>query len=450
MTLIIILAAIAIMVSFNALYVGAEFATVQSRKTRISQMAANGDKTAQKLLPIMEDGKRLDNYIATCQIGITISSLVLGAYGQGSVAAKLAPVLAGLGNWADATAETISATLMLILLTILQVVMGELLPKSLALQFPEKVALYTLAPMRWSEMVLKPFVWFFNGSGNILMRLIGLDHGHGHGNVHSPEEIELLVSDSTEGGLLDEDERQMLRNAFRLRDLTARQVMTPRTKIIAAPIDSAPATVLKTAIDSGFSRIPIYEDNSDQIKGYVHVKDLFKLTLKNEGSLKEIMREVIYVPETLPVANLWVELGDTLRYLAIVLDEYGGTDGMVTIEDLVEEITGEVQDEFDNEVALVSAGKDGRVYLKAELLIVDINEYYDMSFTTELADTIGGLVFTKLGHVAEVGDEIELGETNTKVRVEQIDGLTITEVSLLLPGAKNADTGEWEVANRDE
>ncbi len=444
------------MVSFNALFVAAEFAAVQSRKTRVSQMADSGNRLAKALLPILENPKRLDNYIATCQIGITISSLVLGAYGQGSVAEALKPWLAQVIGGGEATtasvatAETLAATLMLVLLTILQVIFGELLPKSLALQFPESVAQYTLPPMRWSEFVLKPFVWFLNGSGNIIMKILGIKGGHDHGpDVHSPEEIEILVSDSAEGGILDEDERQMLRNAFRMRDLVARQVMTPRTKLTVVPLNSDPKDVLRTAIDAGYSRIPLYEDNNDQIKGYVHVKDLFRMTLNNEGTLRSIMRDAIFIPETLSVVELWEKLGEDLHYIAIVLDEYGGTAGMITIEDLVEEITGEVQDEFDNEAALVSAGKDGRVYLNAELLVSDVNEYYGLDFTTEQGDTLGGLVFTKLGQLAKVGDEVVGGKPPTTIRVEQTDGHTITEVSLLLPGKLDANTGEWEVADRD-
>ena len=237
-TLIFVIITITLMVSANALYVAAEFATVSARKTRLTQMAGSGNRLAAMLLPYVEDHKALDNYIAACQVGITVSSLVLGAYGQSTVATLLAPILAKLGNLAEPVAFSISATVVLILLTILQVVMGELFPKSVAIQYPEQLALATVLPMKWSLLIFRPFIWLLNGSGNVILKLIGKEQGADHTHFHSPEEIELLVNESHEGGLLDDEAQQMLRNALRLRELTARQVMVPRTRMVAAPVGS--------------------------------------------------------------------------------------------------------------------------------------------------------------------------------------------------------------------
>lgn len=461
---------VALMVAANALFVAAEFATVGSRKTRVNRMAARGDRFARMLLPIMEDSRRLDNYIAACQLGITASSLVLGAYGQNTVAAALAPLLIRLGALAAPAAESISATGILIFFTVLQVVFGELFPKSLAVQFREDVARATVLPVRWARVLLAPFIWFFNGSGNIILRLIGAGGHHEHSEVHSPQEIELLVSDSYEGGLLDDEERQMLRNAFRMRDLVARQVMTPRTRMAAAPTGSSVHDLLELATAKGVSRIPLYRESLDQLVGFVHVKDVFKLHVQQDANLAQILRELIYVPETLSINEVWRTLNVSRQYLAIVFDEYGGTAGLVTYEDLIEEIFGELQDEFDDESALIAADEQGRLYLSAELLVTDVNEYLELDLPDDESDSLGGLVFSCLGRLPVVGDEVLLdaatdaalesatfegdegapaARRSVRVRVEAMDGRTITEVSLQLPERPTGPIGEWEVVARE-
>jgi len=270
-------AIIVLLVSLNALYVAAEFATVAARKTRIKQLADEGNALAKILYPIMDDAQGLDRYVATCQIGITISSLLLGMYGQDVIAAQLVGLFGFLDGFASfITAETLAAVIVLILITTLQVVLGELLPKSISIQYPEQVALALTIPMRLSLFVLNPLIWFFNGSGNILLKLMGREHHEGHGHVHSPQEIELLVQESHEEGLLDADEKQMLRNAFRMRDLTARQVMIHRTRIVAAPLTISMEELLQLATETGKSRIPLYKDDIDNLSFFVHIKDVFR------------------------------------------------------------------------------------------------------------------------------------------------------------------------------
>ncbi len=207
-------------------------------------------------------------------------------------------------------------------------------------------------PMKISLKFFTPLIWLFNGSGALILRLLGHSPADKPTNVHSAEEIELLVSESHEGGLLDDVERQMLRNAFRMRELTAKQVMLHRTKLIAAPASSTVLQVLNLAMAEGFSRIPIYTESIDDIIGFVHVKDLFRLHVRDEQSLQSVVREVVYVPETMPVGDVWEKLNTRRKYLAVVFDEFGGTAGLITFEDLIEEIFGELQDEFDDEMAL--------------------------------------------------------------------------------------------------
>jgi CBS domain containing-hemolysin-like protein len=418
---------------------------------------------AQMLLPIMEDSKALDNYVAACQVGITISSLVVGAYGQNVIASLfitpmvtvitwLSPVLTSLGldsaTAVTAAAESIAAILVLIFITVLQVIMGELFPKSIAIQYPEQVALATVVPMRWSQLLLRPFIAIFNGSGRLILRWLGHEGGESHGQAHSPQEIEILVTESHESGLLEDSERQFLRNAFRLRDLTARQVMNHRTRLMAASVNSSIRDIMDMAIQAGYSRIPIYRESIDDILGFVHIKDLFRLHVQNRSDLESIIREVVYVPEMLPAADVWEKLDLSRKYLAIVFDEYGGTAGLITFEDLIEEIFGELQDEFDDEMALIARDKDGRVYLRGDLLVSDVNEYLELNLPEAAADTLSGLIFNELGRPPMDHEEVPIGDI--KIRVEAMADLGVSEVSLQMPTSGSSMTfSEWEVADHE-
>lgn len=449
---------ISLMILANALYVAAEFATVSSRRTRINQLATQGNRLAQVLLPIMEDSKALDRYVAACQIGITISSLVLGAYAQNAIAVRLVNPLSSLllqlgqtgsAETAVVASETISVIVVLVFITTLQVVLGELLPKSIAIQYPERIATALIWPMKLSLRLFTPLIWLFNGSATVLLRLLGYNGADKATRAHSPEEIELLVTESHEGGLLDDSERRMLRNAFRLRELSTRQVMIHRTKMLATPTDIPVHELLQLAIEAGYSRIPLYRDSIDDIVGFVHVKDVFRLHVEGRADVESVMRNVLFVPETLPVVDVWQQLNIGGQYLAIVFDEFGGTAGLITLEDLIEEIFGELQDEFDDEMAMVARDKEGRIYLRGDLLVSDVNEYLELDLPVEATDTLGGLVFSQLGRLPTEGDEVKFGET--VIRVETTEDFSILEVSLLLPpgGESQLPFTEWEVAEHD-
>ncbi|GBL18629.1 UPF0053 protein YhdP [Anaerolineaceae bacterium] len=435
---------IALLTGLTALYVGAEFAVVKSRRTRISQLAASGNRFARQLLPILEDSRKLDQFVAACQVGISLTGLLLGAYGEAVLAPRLAPLLGGTQS------HSLAATIVLLLLTILLVLLGELIPKSLALQYPHRTALASMLPMRASQIIFAPLIWLLNGSALVLLRLLGRSAAPVRGSLHSAEEIEQLVEDSHAGGVLDADERQMLRNTLRLRDRVARQVMTPRTRLYAAPADSSVHALLQGACEAGHSRIPLYRNTIDQIIGFVHIKDVLRLQVQGRENLAEILREAVFVPETLPLAAVWAALETKHQYMATVFDEYGGTAGIITMEDLLEEIFGELQDEFDTkENALVSADKTGRLFLRGELLVEDVNEYLALSLPEQEMDTLGGLVFEALGRRPSVGDEVTLGVPGISVRVESIDELAVLEVSLLLGPKVQTQVGEWAVAARE-
>jgi CBS domain containing-hemolysin-like protein len=455
--MIIFLAAfitISLMILLTALYVGAEFATVAARRTRVGQMAAQGDSLARMLLPYLEDSRKLDRYVAACQVGITISSLVLGAYAQGAIATRLAGPLGDLlGSVVSPTTAvrlgtSLSVIGVLVFITALQVILGELLPKSLAIQNPEGLARAVVWPMRISLALFALPIWLFNGSANLLLRLAGRDTHTASGRAHSAEEIELLVTESHEGGLLDDNERRLLRNALRLRELTARQVMVHRTRITAAPTETSALQLMHLAVEVGYSRIPLYRQSIDDIVGFVHVKDVFRLYHQGVSDVGSVVRDVVYVPETLSASDVWDRLEERGSYLAIVFDEFGGTAGLLTLEDLIEEIFGELQDEFDDEAAIIARDKEGRIYLRADLLVVDVNEYLDLDLPEEAADTLSGLVFSGLGRPPVVGDEARFADV--VIRVETMEDLGVGEVSLALP-PREADSPftEWDMAEHD-
>lgn len=427
-----------LLVAVNAFFVLAEFASVRARRTRVEQMADEGNERARKLLPTLEQPAALDHYVATCQIGITLASLALGFYGQDA----LAPILEG---WfgplvGRATAVTIATIGALLIMTALQIVFGELVPKAIAVRYPERSALAAAGLMSVSMRLLGPFVSAFNGCANLLLRLLKLQRADGHSHVHSPEEIELLVAESGRGGVLDPIERQMLHNAFDLTQLMARQVMIPRNRLALADVHTSVPDMLATLAASTHSRIPVYEGSQDQVLGIVHLKDVFRLHASGSGTVRDIVRPVPFVPETMPVGDLWQVLTQRQTYLAVVIDEYGGTAGIVTQEDLLEEIIGEVQDEFDIETAPIDPSEDGRVSVRGDVLVEHVNSSLGLGLPTDRTDTIGGLVTDALGRLAEPGDEVRIN--GIRLEVLTVRGRSVGRLAIDLPGVDPQQRGE--------
>lgn len=436
----IVLAVIIILLLVNALYVAAEFATLSARRSRLAQMADEGNRLARIILPIAEDPRRLDTYIAACQLGITLSSLVLGFYAQSALSPLVAPLLSRFGGLAPATAASLSATVVLLVLTGVQVIVGELVPKNIGIQYPERLALFTAVPMRWSMVLFRPLIWLFNGSGQLVLRVLRLEPAAEHTHIHSPEEIAILVEESGTGGLLDRQERQLIENTLWLSRSTVRQVMVPRTRVLAAPLGQPCDDLFALLAESPFSRLPLYEDSIDDIAGVVHLKDLLCLHRLEAEQLeadpgcppstdvRQVMSPALYVPESMAADEAITLLQHKRYHVAVVLDEYGGTAGIVTLEDLIEEIFGELQDEFDQEVPPFRALPGNRIVLRWDWLVEDLNELLELDLPSEHADTIGGLVLGELGHVPQVGDQADF--KGAAFRVEKVDGKAVTAVSL--------------------
>lgn len=437
---VIVVAVVILLTAVMALYVAAEFAAVSSRRTRVEELADGGNRLAVSLLPILKDPIQLDRYIAACQIGITLSSLIVGFYGQAQLTPVIAPWLSGTFGVPEPAAAPITSVVILVLLTALQVVFGELLPKSVAVRYPERVALSTMLPMRWSLVMLRPLIAVLNGSALILMRRLGLHHAGEHSHVHSPEELEFLFRESARGGYIDAGEREMLENVLHIRTRTARQIMVPRTRMVTASATATPRQLLPELVASPHTRFPVIGETSDEILGMVHLRELFSFAQEHpEGDLMGMIKPLPLLPESISVSELWAELRQQRVHMAVLFDEYGGVAGLVTLEDVIEEVVGELQDEFDHEIEAVRELGDGRVRLRGDLLVAAVNNRFLLDLPTD-TDTIGGLVMEKLEHSPRVGERLEL--VGVHLQVEAVAEGAVTDVLLELP----RDPVEGEVA----
>ncbi len=426
-----VFAVITALLLINALYVAAEFATLSSRRSRLAQMAEEGNRLAGMILPIVEEPRRLDIYIAACQLGITLSSLVLGFYAQAALSSVVAPWLERLGISSGVAALSLSATVILLVLTSFQVVIGELVPKNIAVQYPERLALLTAVPLRWSMAFFRPLIWLFNGSGQMILKLMGVEPTREHVHIHTADEIAILVVESGAGGVLDKQERRLIENTLWMRRSTVRQIMVPRTRVLAAPVDTPCDQLFSQLASSYFSRLPLYDGSIDNIVGIVHLKDLLclhALAGMECADVRQVMAPALFIPESMAADEAFALLQTRRNHVAVVLDEFGGTAGIVTLEDLIEEIFGEVQDEFDQEVPLFRVLPGNRVLVRWDWLIEDLNELLNLRLPSEEADTIGGLVLNELAHVPDVGEIVEVA--GVSLRVERVEGKAVAAVSL--------------------
>ena len=415
------------MVAFNALYVAAEFSTIGSRRSRVQDAAASGSGAAARLLAILHDPKQLDNYVAASQVGITISSLVAGAYGQARLTPLLESAFGGVGR-------TVAVLIVLVAITAVQVVLGELLPKTIAIRYPERLAMATLPPMRISRWIFRPLVAVFNGSAFALLRAWHLNGDPGHAHVHSPEELAGLYRASAAGGLIEAAEREMLAGVLTVETRMVREIMTPRRRLVTVRETMRADEALTLLAASAHTRFPVTSEDDDVI-GIVHLRDLFvQAQADPASSVSELTRPVVAVAEVLTVPKLWRTLRDGEQHCAIVVNEYGSVVGMITLEDAIEEIFGEVQDEFDLEDEPISVA-DGRVSVRGEVLLEVLRERFDLDIASDEVDTVGGLLWHLLGRLPVVGDEVRLEPDGIVLRVDAVDGMAVARAGFTVPGA---------------
>ncbi len=406
------------LIVINALYVAAEFAAVGVRKSRIRQMAEEGSSLAKLFLPWLVDPHKLDQYIAACQIGITLSSLILGAYGQEALAGPLAGIIVQWGGVQEVAAYSAASLSVLIFLTTLQVILGELVPKSIALQYSTQAALLSLFPMRWSLTVFSWLIAILNGSALIILKIFGVKYGV-HRHVHSPEEIEMLITESRDGGVLEADEHQRLQRALQLGKRPAHQLMVPRRYMSGIDVELPMDQVMKQIAESPYSHLPVYRGSMDNVIGIVHVKEvaIHYIEKGTIGSITEIMRPLMSVPENVTADALLNLLRQRRSHQAMVVDEFGGTEGLVTLEDVLTEMLGEVADEFKLDQPQPERLPDGRVRLPG-LMRLDMAEPWLGVLWQGDADTISGHVMEVLGTVPVARQRVTID--GVEVEIEQV------------------------------
>jgi CBS domain containing-hemolysin-like protein len=423
------LVGVVFLVLANGFFVAAEFSLVSVRRTRVIEMVEQGVPGATWVKKAIENPDRV---IAATQLGITLASLGLGWVGEPALAHLLNPIVELFpATIRSGISHSLSAGLAFALITSLHVVVGELAPKSIALQNPERASLVVAQPTVWAEWIFKPVIWALNGSGNFLLRLVGVKPASGHELVHSVGELKMLVTASTEGGMVEAEESEMLHAIFDLGELVVRQVMIPRTEVVAVEADAPLEEIISLVTQSTFTKFPVYEDNPDQVLGIVHVKDLLRAMQSPDNkacTARSLMREPIFVPETIAVSALLGKFRENRQHIAIVLDEFGGTAGLVTLEDLLEEIVGEVSDPFDRITPEFQTLADGSVLIDGLTLIDEVNQHLGLNLQDPNYDTIAGYMLGKLGRIPRVGDVVEVDGAH--LRVENMDRLRIARLSI--------------------
>lgn len=398
----------ALLIFLNGFFVAAEFAIVKVRASQI-EIYAPKESLARKIA--LRITKHLDAYLAATQLGITIASIGLGWVAEGTFAELIMRAFTAFEvAITSATAHKVSFVLSFGLVTFLHVVFGELAPKSLSIRYALKVTLITAIPLQVFYYIFMPFIWLFNGFANLMLRMVGVKNQHEH-DTHSEEELRLLIGESREAEKIDANEYELIQNVFEFDNYTVRQILVPRTQISAVPIETTVTEMIEHCLNEGFTRIPVYEETIDNVKGIVHVKDLLKLVQNPEKTLKDVLRQPYFVSSNKRIVDLLREFQRTKTQIAIVVDEYGGTLGIVTLEDIVEELVGEIHDEFDEDEKAIEKLNDREFSIYAQTDIVELNRSLPFPLTISGEyQTLSGLLIQQFGRIPEVGEKIELEE----------------------------------------
>ena len=432
-----------LLIGLTALYVAAEFAAVGARRSRLRRLAEDGNALAARVLPVLEDRRELDRYIAASQVGITLSSLVAGAYAQAILAPRAAPVLQQWTGLQPDTALQTAAIAILAVLTVLSVIVGELVPKAVALQHPTETLIYTVIPMQWSLRAYAWLIWLFNGSGNLILRAVGVP-STSHRHVHSPDEIALLIADSRDGGLLEPQEQVRLHRALRLGLRDAKQLMVPRERLAAIDLRTDWRDVLRMVATGPYSRLPVFRETLDVIVGILHTKDVVThfVARGDAGSLAGLVRPVERVPETMSVDRLLAFLRERRSHQALVVDASGTVVGMITLEDVLGELLGSVPDEFKAPRLLPLRLSDGRrVRLPGDLPLERARVWVEGAWPTE-GLTVGEFVAREAGRVPEPSERLVIREL--PVEIESVENGRIASVIVTPP------TGDEEPQPKSE
>ena len=436
MTLLFELIAVAALILLNGFFVAAEYGLVTARRTRIVELQHLGNRRARDVLRITSDPPR---FIAAMQLGVTLTSLGIGALGEQALAHA----------FDDFLATVLAVLLAYLILTFLHVVIGELVPKGIALGHSEGTALAVAAPVRAFFVVFRPFIWFLERSTEVVLRWLGLQPPGGEDQVLSEAELRMLVSQSTQHGEIQQQEQEMLYKVFDFADKEVSDVMVPRPEVVALSSDLPPEQCLEAVMDSPFTRYPVYRESLDNVVGILHVRDLFS-ALRDRGmhevKIEDLVRPAHIVPETKDLAALLTEFRRTNQHMAIVVDEYGEMEGIVTLEDLLEEIVGEIEDEFDLPDESVEQIDEDTVKIDGTFPIDDFNERFHADLPQEDYHTVAGFVFGLLGRQPEVGDDIS--HDGIRFDVLEVEGSRINKLAVTFE--QRRDQRDRDEAEREE
>jgi len=427
------LLAVAGLILLNALFVAGEYGLVTSRRTRIRELEREGNRRARAVLRITGDPPR---FIAAMQLGVTFASLGIGALGEPVLAHAFEPTIA----------TVLAVVLAFLLITLLEVVIGELVPKGIALGHPERTALALSAPVRVFFVVFAPLIWLLQRATELVLGLLGQEPPGADHEAHSEAELRMLLSSSAEQGEIEHGEQEMLAKVFDFADKEVSEVMVPRPEVVALPVDTPPEELLQAILDSPYTRYPVYRGSIDDIVGILHVRDLVA-AMHGRGiasvRVEELLRPAAMVPETKDLVALLTEFKRTNQHMAIVLDEYGAVEGIVTLEDLLEEIVGEIEDEFDIPEETVERVDDTTIRIDGTFSIDDFNARFAAALPDDDYHTVAGFVFGELGRAAEPGDEVPYN--GLVFHVDSIEGQRIDRLTVTFaPAAAAADEASDE------
>jgi magnesium and cobalt exporter, CNNM family len=432
---------ILLLIALTAFYVAAEYGAVGVRRSRLRRMCEDGHATAARLLPIVESPQRLNRYIASSQVGITVSGMVLGAYAQAVIAPRVTPLLATVWpTLSTDTAQSVATTSILLSLTMLSVVLGEIVPKTLALRYPTEIALLTTRPMLWSGRAFAWFIVIIDRSAGALRQLLRMPAAT-HRHVHSPEEIALLIAESRNGGLLEPQEQVRLHRALRLGLRDARQLMVPRARLAAIELGTPLGDVFRVVATSPYSRLPVFRRSPDDVVGIVHTKDVVTHFVQRgrTGALAGLVRPILRVPDVMPADRLLEFLRERRSHQALVVDSRTAVIGLITLEDVLGELLGSVPDEFKTQRLLPLRLSDGRVRLPGDLPLERARVWVEGAWPVDSL-TVGEFIVREIGRLPETGNKLDIGDL--AVEVESVENGRISSAIVRPPRLDEADENE--------
>jgi CBS domain containing-hemolysin-like protein len=412
------------LVLLNGFFVAVEFAMVKARGSRIETLVEEGRRNAKFARGIMNN---LNAYLSACQLGITLTSLLLGYVGEPAFALLLEPILRPLGL-SDGVFHTITFIIAFTLMTILHITLGEQFPKTYAIRKAESITLLTSVPMFLFYKIMYPLIWLLNGISNWMLRRAGIEPETEHESAHTEDEIRLMMKESHKNGLIDNTELTLVDNIFDFAETTAKEIMIPRTEMECLYANLSFTENLTFAVKDMRTRYPVCDPDKDNIIGFVHIKDLLKPDANLKG-IKKIMRPITTVPDSIQISDLLKILQKKRSQMALLIDEYGGTSGLVTLEDIMEEIVGEIQDEFDEERPTIEMKDDNTFSIDGLLLINEVNDYFGLEITSDDYDTIGGWIYSQIEIPPSKNQQVSYNDEFQFI-VEETDHLRISRVKV--------------------